>query len=220
MERLGMLIKVGTMVFTGLLLIESSAQAQYGGYAGGGYADPSYRPVTRGVSVQIGVGAVAPVYQGYQAGYGGNQAGYGGNQAGYGGNQAGYGGYQAGYSGYQGGYQPAPNTCGTVGGGVGYGGYPSPATRQGYREGKLYYETGIAPNRPLSPAEAQGFQAGEHRAASTPWQLDPARQQGYREGQYYYETGLAPNRPLSPAEAQGFQAGERRASTGNYNPYR
>ena len=214
MKRLGMVVKVGAMVVSGLLLIEASAQAQYGGYTGGGYAAPSYRPATRGVSVQIGVGAVAPVYQGYQAGYGGYQAGY---QAGYGGQQTGYGGYQAGY---QGGYPAGQVACGTVGGGLGYGGYPSPAARQGYREGKLYYETGIAPNRPLSPAEARGFQAGEERAAATPWQLDPARQQGYREGQYYYETGIAPNRPLSPAEAQGFQAGERRASTGYFNPYR
>ena len=213
MKRLGMVVKVGAMVVSGLLLIEASAQAQYGGYAGGGYANPVYRPATRGVSVQIGVGAASP-------NYGGSQSGYGGSQSGYGGYQAGFGGYQSGYGGYQGGYGAGQVACGAVGGGQGYGGYPSPAARQGYREGKLYYETGIAPNRPLSPAEARGFQAGEQRAAATPWQLDPVRRQGYREGQYYYETGIAPNRPLSPAEAQGFQAGERRASTGYSNLYR
>ena len=208
MNRLGRVIKVGAVVVSGLLLVAAPAQAQYGygGYAGGGYAAPAYRPATRGISVQVGIGSATPVYQGYQAGYRYPPAGYGG--------------YQAGFGGYQAGYPSGQVACGAVGGGQGYGGYPSPATRQGYREGQLYYETGIAPNRPLSPAEARGFQAGEQRAAATPWQLDPARQQGYREGQYYYETGIAPNRPLSPAEAQGFQAGERRAASGYSNPYR
>jgi hypothetical protein len=92
----------------------------------------------------------------------------------------------------------------------------SPARQQGWREGRLYYETGIAPNHPLSPAEARVFVAGERRQASTPWQLDPARQAGYREGQMFWETGRLPNRPLTPAEAQGFNAGARRAASGGY----
>ena len=103
--------------------------------------------------------------------------------------------------------------------GLPYRPYPSPAQRQGFREGERYWETGIAPNRPLSPAEARGFAAGERRAAQIPWQFDPVRQQGYREGQLYWETGQLPNRPLSPAEVQGFRAGENRAAAGSYGTY-
>jgi hypothetical protein len=118
-------------------------------------------------------------------------------------------------------------------GGYGYGGggynpaLPySPAQQQGWREGRQFYETGIAPNHRLSPAEARGFVAGESRQANTPWQRDPAKQQGWREGQIYWETGQLPGRPMSPAELQGFVAGERRAASGNgyfnnggYRPY-
>ena len=113
------------------------------------------------------------------------------------------------------------------GGYCGNGGLPSsnpnlpdsPAQQQGWREGQLDYETGIAPNHPLSPAEARGFVAGERREANSPWQLDPARQQGWREGQVYRETGQLPNRPSSPAERQGFLAGERRAAAGGDRPW-
>ena len=158
----------------------------------GGY--PGYGPSQGGWSVQVGGGypaaPVGPGYAGYPSGRFNIDYGAGVYPGVYPGNSV-----------------------------VGYPTYPSPAQRQGYREGRLYWETGIAPNRPLSPAEARGFVAGERRAASTPWQLDPARQQGYREGRYYWETGIAPNRPLSPAEAQGFQAGENRAAGGSAYPY-
>ena len=185
--------------------IVPATQAQYGGYGGGYAAYPGYGQTQRGLSIQVGVGsggypAAVPTYGGYSGGTvtgGGYPPGYPGVGASYGGGIVG-GGYAQGY--------PGP--------GVGYANYPSPAQRQGYREGRLYYETGIAPDRPLSPAEARGFVAGERRAAATPWQHDPARQQGYREGEVYWETGLTPNRPLSPAEAQGFRAGERRAASG------
>lgn len=95
----------------------------------------------------------------------------------------------------------------------------SPAQQQGWCEGRVYYETGIAPNHPLSPAEMQGFVAGERRQAHKPWQIDPAKQQGWRKGQIYWETGQLPNRPLSPAELQGFSAGERRAAYGGFQPW-
>ena len=62
------------------------------------------------------------------------------------------------------------------GGSCGNGGLPtynpnlpySPAQQQDWREGRLYYETGIAPNHPLSPAQARGFVAGERREANSP----------------------------------------------------
>ena len=92
------------------------------------------------------------------------------------------------------------------------------ARRQGYREGQIYWETGWLPNRAMSPAELQGFYAGEQRAASIPWQYDPVRQRGYREGRLYWGTGLVPRRPMSPAELQGFYAGQRRAAFGPYGP--
>ncbi len=176
-------------------LVESSSlgTAQAQGY--GGYSN--YAPSQGGWSVQFGGGGGGSGYvsQGY-SGYQSVGAGYGGL------------GYSSGWS---------------SGAGVACQPYYSPAQRQGYREGQYYYETGIAPNRTLSPAEARGFINGERRAASTPWQLDPVRQQGYREGQVYWETGQLPNRPLSPAEAQGFRAGENRAAAGlgyGYaNPY-
>ncbi len=160
----------------------------------GGY--PGYAPSQGGWSAQVGVGS------------------------GYGSVGQGYSGYPAGGAAYGGvGYSPGL----PANQGVACRPYPSPAQRQGFREGRYYYETGIAPNRPLSPAEARGFVNGERRAAATPWQLDPARQQGYREGQIYWETGQIPNRPLSPAEAQGFRAGENRAAMGSgygyANPY-
>ena len=123
-----------------------------------------------------------------------------------------YGGYGA----YGGGYQAYPSGYGQA-----YAPVPrySPAQRQGYIEGRRYYETGIAPSHPLSRAEARGFVSGEARQARQPWQVDPARQQGYREGQYYWETGLRPNRPLSPAERQGFLNGERQAAGGYYRSW-
>ena len=203
MWRLGFLGRVGAVAVTGSFLTGVAAEAQYGGYPGGGYvaqgystsgyAAPGYGAAPRGISVQVGLGGggYAPVAPAAV-------------------------GYQGAYPGLQGGYAPAWS------GGAGQRCAParSPAERQGYREGQLYYETGIAPRRPLSPAEAEGFFRGEQRAAAVPWQLDPARQQGYREGQLYWETGIAPNRPLSPAEAQGFQVGERRASGGYFDPYR
>ena len=67
---------------------------------------------------------------------------------------------------------------GTAGGygGLGYGlpGYNpnlpwSPAQQQGWREGQVFWETGVLPNHPLSPAETQGFVAGERRAAYGGW---------------------------------------------------
>ena len=169
---------------------EARGQGFYGGYPGNATGYPG------GASVSVGVG-YTPAYVAPSTTY------------------------TYGYGSVYGGAYPA---VGQVGYGYGGGGYiaprgPSPAARQGYREGEYYYETGIAPNRPLSPAEARGFAAGERRAAATPWQVDPIRQQGYREGQLYWETGLAPNRPLTPAEAQGFQAGERRAAVYGYPNY-
>ena len=152
-----------------------------------------------------GGGRYAPLSPGWGAGYGGG--GYGN---GYG---AGYGPAWRYGNGDGNGYGNAiaPGGC--------YRPQPSPAARQGYWEGQRYWETGIAPNHRLSPAETQGFLAGERRTASTPWQLDPVRQQGYREGLRYWETGIAPRHPLSPAEAQGFEAAERRAATGRAWPY-
>ena len=205
MRPASMIARLGILAVLGGPILSGSAQAQYGGYGGGYYTQPG-----GGLSVQVGVGAGAyaaatPTYGAYPA----PAATYGGYPAA----APSYGGYPAATT-YGGGYAP-----GYGGAGVGYATYPSPARQQGYQEGRLYYETGIAPNRPLSPAEARGFVSGERRAAVTPWQLDPARQQGYREGEVYWETGVAPNRPLSPAEAQGFRAGERRAATGYGYPY-
>lgn len=85
-----------------------------------------------------------------------------------------------------------------------------PGTREGYLEGELYWETGVAPRRPLSPAEARGFAAGERRAAERSWVDDPAKQLGWQEAQVFNRTGILPNHRLSPAEMQGFQAAERR----------
>lgn len=105
-----------------------------------------------------GIGSTAraqwPVVAGPGSGYGNGYGGAGGDYVagGYGGG-GGYGG--AGYVPQVPGYNP-------------YLPY-SPAQQQGYREGRLYYETGIAPNRPLSPAESRGFVAGEVRAANGGW---------------------------------------------------
>ena len=187
-------VQVGALAGCLGLLVHGAAHGQYASYpvASGGYGG-GYAVAPGGWSVQ---GGVAP--QVISPGYASPVVPYGG------------GGYTVGSYG-AGGWSSAPA--------VAYRPYPSPAQQQGYREGQLYWETGIAPNRPLSPAESRGFVAGERRAANTPWQVDPARQQGYREGQIYWETGQVPNRPLTPAEAQGFRAGENRAAAGSGYPY-
>lgn len=148
----------------------------------------------------------------------GSCGGYDGASGGYG------GGYPGGSGAFGGGYGGGGGYGAPCGNGIGIPSYNpnlpySPAQQQGWREGRRFWETGIAPNHPLSPAEQSGFVAGERSEARMPWQLDPAKQQGFREGQIFWETGLLPDRPMSPAEQQGFRAGERRASAGGYLPW-
>jgi hypothetical protein len=94
-----------------------------------------------------------------------------------------YGGSPEGYygGGYRGGgacgarnYNLATDGSGYGGACYGLPGYNpslpwSPAQQQGWREGQVFWETGLIPNHPLSPAEAQGFLAGERRAAFGGW---------------------------------------------------
>lgn len=135
-----------TMWRPGMLLLKVGVFGLLGGFLSletaqaqyGGYSSYGL-PNQGGWSVQVGLGYPATaINQGY-TGYPSAGVNYAGG-------------------GYPGGYPVNP--------GVACQSSPSPAQRQGYREGRLYWETGIAPNRPLSPAEAQGFQAGENRASS------------------------------------------------------
>jgi hypothetical protein len=100
MNSLRMSLRAALLALGLLILTQSPASAQFGGYGyGGGFG---------------GYGGYGGGYGGYGGGYGG-YGGYGGGFGGYGG---GYGGYGGGYGGYGGGY-------GGFGGyGGGYGGYP------------------------------------------------------------------------------------------------
>jgi len=81
----------------------------------------------------------------------------------------GFGGYGGASFGH--GTDGCRGTYGNVGGGL-PDDHPSPpwspARRRGWREEQVHAQTGIAPNHPLSPAEARGFLAGERRQANIP----------------------------------------------------
>ena len=72
-------------------------------------------------------------------------------------------------------------------------------------------QTGIAPNHPLSPAEARGFLAGERRQANIPWQIDPLQQQGCARGRLPGDR-TAPEPPDVAGQAAGLP--RRRAPGG------